>query len=70
MKSHNAIVIADLDLFGDQFFAMHERGGDVDGDGLDDIRFDNVAFLLNAIDTLAGDEELRSCASGGRCTGG
>ncbi|MBK8265956.1 MAG: Gldg family protein [Nannocystis sp.] len=58
VKSHNAIVIADLDLFGDQFFAMHERGGDVDGDGLDDIRFDNVAFLLNAIDTLAGDEEL------------
>ncbi|HRI09361.1 MAG TPA: Gldg family protein [Nannocystaceae bacterium] len=57
-KARNAIVIADLDLFGDQFFAMHERGGDVDGDGLDDIRFDNVAFLLNAIDTLAGDEEL------------
>ena len=57
-KPRNAIVIADLDLFGDQFFAMHERGGDLDGDGLDDIRFDNVPFLLNAIDTLAGDGEL------------
>ncbi|MCB9702508.1 MAG: Gldg family protein [Myxococcales bacterium] len=54
----NVIVVADLDIFGDQFFAMHERGGDIDGDGLDDIRFDNVSFLMNAIDALAGDEGL------------
>ncbi len=57
-KPVNAIVIGDLDLFGDQFFAMHERGGDVDGDGLDDIRFDNVAFLLNCMDALAGDDSF------------
>ena len=43
---------------GDQFFALYERGGDLDGDGLVDIRFDNVLFLLNAIDSLAGDESL------------
>jgi ABC-2 type transport system permease protein len=54
----NMIVVADLDLFGDQFFAMHARGGDIDGDGLDDIRFDNVTFLLNAMDSLVGDERF------------
>ncbi|MEZ4451524.1 MAG: GldG family protein [Nannocystaceae bacterium] len=58
VKGKNVIVVADLDLFGDQFFAIHERGGDIDGDGLDDIRFDNVSFLLNAIDALTGDEGL------------
>ena len=57
-KPRNLIVIADLDLFGDQFFAMHERGGDIDGDGLQDIRFDNVTFLMNAVDSLAGDERF------------
>lgn len=51
----NAIILSDLDMFADSFFAFHERGGDVDGDGLIDIRFDNVTFLLNCIDTLAGD---------------
>ena len=49
---------ADLDLFGDQFFAFHERGGVIDGVGLVDIWFDNAMFLLNAIDSLAGDESL------------
>lgn len=54
----NVIVLSDLDMLADTFFAFNERGGDLDGDGLLDIRFDNVAFLLNAIDTLAGDESL------------
>lgn len=54
-KGVNAIVLSDLDMFADSFFSFHERGGDVDGDGLIDIRFDNVTFLLNCIDTLAGD---------------
>lgn len=57
-KPRNLIVLADLDMFGDQFFAMRERGGDINGDGLDDIRFDNVEFLLNAVDSLAGDDRL------------
>jgi ABC-2 type transport system permease protein len=54
-KGVNAIILSDLDMFADSFFSFHERGGDVDGDGLIDIRFDNVTFLLNCIDTLAGD---------------
>jgi ABC-2 type transport system permease protein len=57
-KGKNVVVIADLDLFGDQFFVLNERGGDIDGDGVDDIRFDNVTFLMNAIDTLSGDGGL------------
>ena len=57
-KSRDLIVVADLDMFGDQFFAMHEQGGDIDGDGLDDIRFDNVPFLLNAVDSLANDDRF------------
>jgi ABC-2 type transport system permease protein len=56
--SINAIVLADLDMFADSFFTFHEQGGDVDGDGLIDIRFDNVTFLLNCIDTLAGDDRF------------
>jgi ABC-2 type transport system permease protein len=54
----NVAVIADLDLFGNLFFVMRERGGDVDGDGLVDVRFDNVAFLLNMVDSLAGDDRF------------
>lgn len=57
-KGKNVVVVADLDMFGDQFFVLNERGGDIDGDGVDDIRFDNVTFLMNAIDTLSGDSEL------------
>jgi len=54
----NLIVLADLDMFGDMFFQLHAQGGDVDGDGLDDVRFDNVSFLLNAVDSLAGDDRF------------
>jgi ABC-2 type transport system permease protein len=54
----NVVVVADLDLFHDQFFQLRERGGDVDGDGLVDLRFDNVTFLLNLVDSLAGDDRF------------
>jgi ABC-2 type transport system permease protein len=54
----NAIVLADLDMFADGFFDFHERGGDFDGDGLIDVRFDNVTLLLNAIDSLLGDQRF------------
>lgn len=57
-KDVNAVVIADLDMFADSFFDFHERGGDLDGDGLIDMRFDNVTFLLNIIDSLLGDERF------------
>jgi ABC-2 type transport system permease protein len=47
----NAIVIADADLMGEQFFELRKRG-------VEKLRFDNVTLLLNAVDQLAGDEAM------------
>lgn len=52
----NAVLVADLDMMTGGFFALRETGTDVDrGMALD---FDNVPFLLNAVDRLVGDDEL------------
>jgi ABC-2 type transport system permease protein len=51
----HAIYVADLDLLSDQFFAIRERK-------MHGLNLDNVTFVLNAIDHLAGDDsyiELR-----------
>jgi type I restriction-modification system DNA methylase subunit len=44
----NAVVIADVDLMGEQFFELRRRG-------IENLNFDNVTFLLNAVDQLAND---------------
>ncbi|MBI3940527.1 MAG: Gldg family protein [Acidobacteria bacterium] len=47
----NAIIIADADMMGEQFFQMRRAG-------LENLQFDNVTFLLNVVDQLAGDESF------------
>jgi ABC-2 type transport system permease protein len=47
----NAIVIADVDMMGEQFFELRRQR-------VENLDFDNVAFLLNAVDQLAGDESF------------
>jgi ABC-2 type transport system permease protein len=46
-----AVVIADVDLMGEEFFELRRRG-------LENLTFDNVTFILNAVDALAGDESF------------
>lgn len=51
----NVVLIADLDLMGQQFFSLRSQRVD------DDRRFfnfDNVTFVLNSIDVLAGDDRF------------
>ena len=47
----HAIVIADADMLGEQFFELRRQG-------MGDLDFDNVTFLLNAVDRLAGDDSF------------
>lgn len=48
-----AVVVADIDLMGQQIFGLRNRPDEVFG-----LDFDNVTFVLNLLDTLAGDERF------------
>ena len=47
----HAILIADVDVMGEQFFQLRAQG-------VENLEFDNVTFLLNAVDSLAGDDSF------------
>ncbi len=48
-KGIHVILVADLDLIHEQFFDMRRMG-------IEGLSFDNVTFVLNCVDVLAGDE--------------
>ncbi len=51
-KGLNLVYVADLDMIGNQFFQLRSQVLDPN------VRFDNVTFALNCIDTLVGDDSL------------
>ena len=52
----NVVLVADADMIGDQFFAWREQGK-MPGQDID-FDFDNVTFVLNALDSLADDNRF------------
>lgn len=57
-ETFQVVLVADLDLMGDTFYALRDQGAT----GGMDLSLDNIAFICNSIDWLAGDEtylELR-----------
>lgn len=50
-RGTSAIVVADLDLIGEEFFQMRNQGDR-------ELDFDNITFLLNCVDSLAYDQSL------------
>ncbi|GAB4138365.1 MAG: Gldg family protein [Planctomycetota bacterium] len=52
-KPVDLIVVGDLDAFSNTFFQLRSMNADNDN-----LRFDNVTFVLNCIDSLAGDDSL------------
>ncbi|MDR1958998.1 MAG: Gldg family protein [Planctomycetaceae bacterium] len=50
------ILVADIDMIAENFYQLRQQGASVNvGAFLD---FDNITFLLNAIDSLAGEERF------------
>lgn len=51
----NVVLVADIDCLSDVFFGLREMGQD---DMMIDWRFQNVTFVLNTLDSLAGDDRF------------
>jgi ABC-2 type transport system permease protein len=52
----NVVLVSDIDCLYGAFFALRARGDDPDAEV--DFNFDNVPFVLNVLDVLAGDERF------------
>lgn len=55
-KGVSVILVGDIDLFYSEFFALRATGDNPDQDI--DLNLDNVTFVLNVLDDLAGDERF------------
>jgi ABC-2 type transport system permease protein len=55
------ILVADIDLLSDSLFRLRQLGNEP-GSGIN-LNFDNVTFVLNAIDSVAGDERFLAVRS-------
>lgn len=51
LKGLNVLFVSDLDCVSDMFFNIRAQG-------MADLSFDNVTFVLNAVDSMAGDSSL------------
>ncbi len=52
----NVVLVADIEMVSDAFFVWRERGA-MPGQDIN-FDFDNVTFVLNALDSLAGDDRF------------
>lgn len=52
----NAVLVADVDCLSDAFFVIREMGEEEDA--IVQWNFQNVAFVLNSLDSLAGDDRF------------
>ena len=50
----NVILVGDLDMISDQFFELRKKPTE----SVDFLDFDNVTFVLNCVDSLAGDDSF------------
>jgi len=55
--SINVVYVADVDFLASIFLFLRARPGDIGQDEQVNFRFENVAFLLNIVDELTGDDE-------------
>ena len=53
----NVVLVADADMLSQIFFRLREEADAIPGLGIH-FNFDNVAFVLNALDSLAGDNRF------------
>ncbi|NLS96556.1 MAG: ABC transporter [Planctomycetaceae bacterium] len=56
VKKLDVILVGDIDMLHRAFFSLREQGDNPEA-GLD-LRFDNVTFVLNVLDSLAGDDRF------------
>jgi len=52
----NVVLVTDIDVLYSAFFALRSRGDDPDAEV--NLSLDNVTFVLNVLDVLAGDERF------------